>query len=80
MGATSSYLSVTRMGTSLLQTYLLHHLDAKGNIPAWILTIKAKEQPQGLLTLKTLITEEAEAEPGGVDAYCERFDFPYEGL
>ena len=28
------------------------------------------------LTLKTLITEEAEAEPGGVDAYCKRFDFP----
>ena len=29
--------------------------DAKGNIPAWILTIKAKEQPQGLTKLNKLI-------------------------
>jgi hypothetical protein len=54
--------------------------DAKGNIPAWILTIKAKEQPQGLTKLNKLITEEANAEPGGIDAYRQRFQFPFEEL
>jgi hypothetical protein len=54
--------------------------DAKGNIPGWILTMKSKEQPQGLTKLNGLIAEEADAEPGGIDAYRRRFQFPFEEL
>merc|ERR1711871_1627159 len=31
--------------------------DAKGNIPAWVLTMKAKEQPMGLIKLNDLLEE-----------------------
>ena len=43
--------------------------DIGGSIPGWVIKMKAKEQPMQLLTLQTMLNEEAESYPGGRTKY-----------